>query len=215
MKIRFLLPIILITITITFSSCASKEKVIRERDETFIADINSFEVGTFHLYTTLGMGRPKISDFYVRFAPRTNYIFAKARIGIDVIEVGFSYPERLSLNQAKDQYISAYEAGTIPNTKPKNKNAISKGNVSVAWGSLGLTHEVETTYVTNTQYLEAGKPYFRIRLVQEEELSEEHIHSPALCIYISPSQWESIVEACNQECLVQMTDEILEQAEAF
>ena len=210
-----LITTITFCIIILFTSCASKQKVIRERSETFIADINSFEVGTFHLYTTLGVGRPKITDFYVSFAPRSNYLFAKARVGIDVIEIGFSYPERLKLNQAKEQYISAYEAGTIPDTKPKNKNAISKGDVSVAWGSLGLTHEVDTSYVTNTQYLEAGKPYFRIRLVQEEQQSEENVHSPALCIYISPSQWESIVEACDQERIVDMTDEILAEAEAF
>ena len=210
-----LITTITLCIIILFSSCASKQKVIRERSESFIADINSFEVATFHLYTTLGMGKPKISDFYVRFAPRTNYLYAKARIVIDVIEIGFSYHERLNIKDAKEKYILAYESGNIPNTKPTKKNAISKGNTSVAWGSLGLTHEVDTTYITNIQYLEADKPYFRFRFVQEEEVSGENVHSPALCLYISPSQWEQIMEACNQEHLVEMTDEILAQAEAF
>ena len=136
---------------ILLSGCASKEKVLRERDETFIADIDSFEVATLHLYTTIGsLGKPRISDFYFRFAPRTNYLFAKARVGIDLIEIGFSYPERLKVNQAKEEYIEAYESGNIPNVKPTKKNAISKGDVSVSWGSLGLTHEVLTTYITTT-----------------------------------------------------------------
>lgn len=198
------------------SCCASKQKVIRERNETFIADIDSFEVATFHLYTTIGsLGKPKISDFYIRFAPRTNYLYAKARVGIDVVEIGFSYPERLKINETKDKYILAYETGNIPDTKPTKKNSISKGDADLAWGSLGLTHAVSTTYITNTEYLEKDKPYFRFRFVQVEENTGDNIHSPALYVYISPAQWEQILEACNQERLIQLTDEILEQAEAF
>lgn len=198
-----------------FTACTSNQIVEQERSETFIADINSFEVGKFHLYTTLGLGRAKITDFYVSFAPRTNYILLKARIGIDAVEVGFSYPERQSLNMARETYILAYESDSIPNVKANKKNAISKGQATVAWGSLGLTHKVTTTYFTNYYYLEPKKPYFRIKFDQAEEKEGDKVNSPALSIYISPSQWEKILEACNQEHLVELTDEILSEAEEF
>ena len=213
---RFFLIISIFTSFIILTSCASKQIEKRERSETFIADINSFEIGTVHLYTTItAFGKPKISDFNIYFSPRTNYVFAKAKIGIDLVQIGFSYEERQKLNQAKEIYFFAYENNTIQNAKPTKKNSISQGNASVEWGSFGLSHEVMTTYMTNTQYLEPDKPYFRIKFIQKEEEQGDNVKSPALCIYISPSQWKKIVEVCNQEHLVEMTDEILAQAEAF
>ncbi len=215
MKIRFLLPIFLLTLIVALTSCASKEKPPRERDETFIANINPFDVETYHLYATVNIGKPKVSDFYVTFAPRTNYLFIKARLGIDVVRVGFSYEDRMMISEAANQYLEAYENGNIPNVKPTKKNAYSKGTVLFEWGATGLAHEVIPTYRTNAQYLEPNKPYFLISIDSMEEEGRDHISSPRIGIYISPSQWETIIEKCNQQNLEAMTDEILAEAEAF
>ena len=200
---------------VLLSGCASKQIIHRERTENFIADVDSFEVGKLHLYTSVGIARPKIHDYYVRFAPRSNYIYIKARVGIDIIEIGVPYSERKSLNAAKEKYLADYEAGNIPKTKPNKKNAISNGVVSIGWGAFGTGHDVMTTYMTNTQYLEENKPYFRIKLKSTDEEGNDHVSSPPLAIYISPSQWDQIYQMCSQESLVAQTDEILAQANAF
>lgn len=205
----------LIILTILLSSCASKEIEHRERSDEFIADINPFEIGVFHLYTTVNLKKPKVSDLTVTFAPRTNTIFVYGRVGLDVIRVGFPYDERLSINKAREEYLEQYTNSTIPNIRPNKKNAYSKGQAKIEWGLAGASHEVYTTYMTNAQYLELNKPYFRIYFDSKEEAGKEQVYSPRLSIYISPAQWEQILEACNQDRLVQMTDEILAQAEAF
>lgn len=200
---------------ITLTGCASKQKTPKERSETFIADINPFAVENFHLYTSKSINKPTISDFTVYFAPKTNYVLLSSKIGVNFVRIDFSYAERLALNEAKNKYLQAYESNSIPDEKPKKKNAYSTGKIQVSWGVAGLTHFVNTTYITHAYYLEPGKPYFRIEIEPAEEAGNEHVYSPSFCIYISPSQWESIVQACNQDNMVALTDAILEQAEAF
>lgn len=214
MKKQFLI-IILIT-SIFLISCASKEPAPpRERDETYIADINPFKVGEFHLYASFGLGKPKISDFTATFYPQTNYIYINSKIGIDKVEFCFSYSERVKLSQAKDKYLELYETNQLPTGKPKKKNAISSGNVYLNWGALGPAHQSYVSYYTNVEYILEGKPYFRILFEQAKENDGSGNSSPRVNVYISPAQWEQILEACNQDRLVQMTDEILAQAEAF
>ena len=151
----------------------------------------------------------------VTFAPRTNTIFVYGRVGMDVVRVGFSYEERVAINKAREAYIDQYTNSTIPNAKPNKKNAYSKGWAKVEWGLTGASHEVYTTYMTNAQYLEPNKPYFRIYFDSKEEHEKEQVYSPRLSIFISPAQWDQILELCNQDRLVELTDEILAQAEAF
>ena len=215
-SINILSTIVLsILLTIFLSACASTEKPPRERSETYIADVNPFEVETFHLYASLLTRKPKIHDFTVTFYPRTNYVFVKGRVGVDVVRFGFSYAERQSLLKAHDKYIEAYEASAIPNVKPNKKNAYSKGFAPVEWGVTGTPHSVYTTYMTNAQYLEKDKPYFKITFDPAEEEGREQISSPRLNIFLSPSQWETIIEVLGQEHLEEMTDAILEEANAF
>ncbi len=208
---------ILITISLLslFTACASKQKAPKERNEHYIADVNPFIVDTFHLYTSKNIGKPTISDFTVYFAPKTNYIMLSTKIGINFIRIDFSYEERKAFLEAKDIYIESYNSGTITKEKPTKKNAYSKGNIGISWGAAGLANYVDTTYKTHAYYLEPDKPYFRISIEPAEEEGNEHVYSPSFCIYISPSQWESIIEACNQDHLVALTDEILNQANAF
>ena len=203
-------------ITICTTACASKQlPVQKERSETFIADVNSFEIGTFHLYAaSSNVGKLKVTDLYFSFDPRTNCVLVTGRIGVNAIRLGFSYEERKELLKVKETYCFDYDAAAIPDTKPTKKNAYSTGNVSIEWGAMGLSHYVMTSYITNAQYLDENKPYFRILCNQSED-ERTQVYSPKLFIYISPSQWEKIIEVCNQERLIEMTDAILSEAEAF
>ncbi|MBO4639034.1 MAG: hypothetical protein J5710_04695 [Treponema sp.] len=204
-----------IILTTLFTSCASKEKPPRERDETFVADIGQFEIGTIHLYASYGMTQPRICDFNAVFYPRNNYIYFTTKIGIDKIELCFSYPERKNLSQAKDKYLELYTEGQIPNEKPKKKNALSTGNAYINWGTLGPSHQAYASYYTNIEYILDNKPYFRILFEQTKELDDSGNSSPRINIYISPAQWEQICEMCDQATLEAQVDEILEEAEAF
>ena len=204
-----------VILTISTTSCVTKKKIVHERNDSYIADLDAFGVETFHLYaSSSNIGKVKVSDFYVTFAPRTNYVLVTGRVGINTIRISFSYEERQSLLKAHDAYIAAFESSSLRDVKPTKKNAFTTGTAYVEWGAAGLGHEVETTYFTNTQFLEENKPYFLIQFNQTEEKISE-VYSPKLFIYISPSQWEKIIEACNQEHLISMTDKIVEEAEAF
>ncbi len=216
MKTRFLFPILLLTLTITLTACASKEKPPRERDETFVGDINPFNVGTFHLYASFGISRPKVCDFYATFYPRSNMLYLKGQVGIDIVQAGFSFNERKSISSAKDKYLESYTEGTIKKEKPTKKNAISTGYVPFNWGVLSPGYHTTTQYITNVEFILENKPYFRIQFQQTRgEGDDEGQSSPKTNIYISPSQWETIVQACNQARLEEITDEILEEANTF
>ena len=215
MKKSLLFIISIMLLTSLFTSCASKEKPPRERDETYIADINMFTVETFNLYSAFGMGQPKVQDFTFIFEPRTNYLYARGRIGIDQVEVAFSYKERQKILAAKDMYILEYETGNLTKKKPSKKNAYNTGSVPIRWGVAGLGHSTVTTYMTNVQYILKDKPYFRILFSPAKEDDGSENSSPKIMVYISPAQWEKIIEACNQERLVELTDAIIEEADEF
>ena len=216
MKTKLLLPLILLTLITSLTSCASKEKPPRVRDETFIADIPPFEVGTFHLYAAFGLTKPKIYDFTAYFYPRSNMLYFTGRIGLDALNVGFSFTERSNLVAAKDKYIEAYETSSLRNEKPTKKNAFSKGSVSFNWGTLSPGYLAYANYYSNVEFILDNKPYFRLLFESTKgEKPDDNISSPRINVYISPAQWEQIIETCNQDRMVQMTDEILAQAEAF
>ena len=216
MKKLFLLLLTFFTITL-FVSCAStsKETAPRERDETFIADISSFKLDTLHLYTQLKTGKPKINDLSLYFDPKTNFLIVNTKIGIDYVRLGFTYDERKALFEAYNKYIEDYENGTIPTEKPTKKNAYTTGMALIGWGVTNYSYEADSKYITNAYYLTAEKPYFRLYFNAGADFTDKSIYSPVFSIYISPAQWETILELCNQEALEARVDEILEEADAF
>ena len=208
--------IIIFTVLLTFSlcSCASKPKVSKQRSETYIADLDSFYVDELHLYTKTPMGEPRVTDIEVTFFPRTNIIGFKMKIGLDVIRVGFSYAERKRLYESALEYLDSYNSNTIQYSKPNKQNALLKSNTLLSWGVFGLTHDVNVKYYTNIEYLESEKPYYRIKFEATDD-PEDGSATPPFSIYISPSQWNSIFEICNQTELESKCEEILEKADAF
>ena len=160
------------------------------------------------------VGQPKISDFELTFSPRSNYIGVKAKIGLDVIKIGFPYADRQKFYETANNYIEAYNNGELKDEKPSKKNALIKGSLPMGWGVLGYSHDITVTYMVNIEYLEKNKPYFRIKFDAVSD-PEDGSTSPAFSIYISPSQWQTIFEMCDQESLEAQCDEIIAQAEAF
>ena len=217
MKKSFIFITSLLFLSIFLCGCASKQKQLKpvqERSETFIADINAFFLGNLHLYTKESINQPKISDFDVYFSPRTNSVFLNLKLGINVIQLEYSYAERKNVYEAAQRYLYNYENGLIVDEKATSKNAYYKGEVPVSWGVFGLTHSVTTKYRIHTEYLWIDRPYFRLRYEATKDTKEDS-SSPAFSIYISPSQWETIYEMCNQAALEAKVDEILVDAEAW
>ena len=198
MKTKLALSIFILTLFVTLSSCASKEPAPpRERDESFIADINPFSLETIHLYTQRKIGNPKPGDLALSFDPRTNYIYVSTKIGLDFVKIGLSYQERKSLYQAYNKYIEALNANAIPNEKPNKKNAYTTGYSVMYWGVAGYSYEANAPYMTNAYYMEPNKPYFRLTYSAGSDKNDSQIYSPSFNIYISPAQWEHIIELCN------------------
>ena len=214
MKTKFLLFVLVLLSIFSLSSCASKQKAPRERSETYIADLAPFYVDELHLYTKTTIGNPKITDIEVSFSPRSNAISFKMKIGLDVIRIVFSYSERQKLFNSAEQYIDDYNNDLLEDVKPTKKNALIKSELPVSWGVFGMTHDVKVKYITNVEFLEAKKPYYRIKFDATTD-PEDGSTTPAFCIYISPSQWQTIFEMCDQATLEARCDEIVEQAEAF
>lgn len=214
MKTRLLSFAFIIFSIFTITSCASKHKVVKERSDTFIADIDPFELDEIPLYASLALANPSPKTFVLDFYPRTNNISIEGRIAPDAINLVFDYAERQKLYEAAQQYIQAYEEGTIKKEKPSKKNVICKGNVPLMWGVIGLSHSLNVNYSANIEFLEPDKPYFRLKFDATDDYSDNS-SSPAINIYISPSQWKTLFEMCDQETLEARCDEIMEQAEAF
>ena len=200
---------------LVLTACASKNKPPRERDEFFIADISPMELDTIHLYASFGLSKPKISDFTVSFYPRTNVVYLKSRVGMDVIMIGFNYQARKDFAQARDMYLEAYKSGKIKREKPTKKNAFTKGYLPFGWGALSAGYHATVDYFTNVEYV-MEKPYFLLRLEATRGLGEDsNVSSPRTNIYISPAQWEQITQLCNQARLEELADQVLDEANKF
>ena len=138
----------------------------------------------------------------------------------DYQEEAFQNRAKLYLENAwlsvlnKCMNIQAYEEGSITDEKPTKKNALCTGNVPLMWGVVGLSHSLNVNYAANIEYLEPNKPYFRLKFDATDDYSDQST-SPAINIYISPSQWQTLFEMCDQATLEARCDEIVEQAEAF
>lgn len=215
MKKSTLFIFITIFTSLLFSACASKSKIVKkERSETFIADLDSFYMDEINLYSSLAMNNAKICNYEFDFYPRTNNISIQGKISVDAVYVVFSYAERVKLYNAAQEYLEAYQNGTIKNEKPTKKNAFFTSEAPIMWGVLGLSHSLKVKYSAHVEYLEPDKPYFRLKFDPTDDHSDNST-SPSFSIYISPSQWTRIFELCDQQSLEAKCDELLAEAEEF
>ena len=200
-----------------FVSCKSKEiteKPEIERTQEFIADINPIFLDTVNLYTKNSVNNPYIAEYNLYFSPRTNSVFINVTIGITSIRIVFSYSERNALYESVKKYLYNYENNLIIQEKPTSKNAYYKGTASIDWGVLALNYSTDTKYQTNVEYLWIDKPYYRLRFEATDD-KDKDASSPAFSVYISPTQWQTLFDLCNQQALEARCDEILAEADAF
>lgn len=214
-KLILIITSILFALSLTGCATTTKTTAPRERDETFIADIDSFEVESFNLLTAKKNNKTKVTQVNITFSPRTNNLFIDTKVGMNYIRIVLPYQERSAILEAHNKYLEQYDSNTIKNEKPSKKNAYSNGFSKIQWGTLGYAHSANAEYITNAYYLEPDKPYFRISFLQQESEKEKGTYSPITNIFISPAQWEKIYDVCKQEHLVQLVDDILMEAAEF
>ena len=200
------------------TSCASsKTKEPRQMDDTFLADLEDFDLGEISIQTSLNKNQPKVTQVSIQCTPRSNTIKFYFKLGMDTMGINFTYNERMALNQVFDEYITQINEGRLENRKPTKKNAYSIGNFTVAWGVLGLTHYVDTTYYTNYKFVEERKPYFIIQAESSVERTEsgQNYNSPTFTIYLSPAQIQKLREICSQQKLVDYVNSVYTDAYDF
>lgn len=97
---------------------------------------------------------------------------------------------------------------------------LNEGEIELSeWSSVGSNFSRKyglsgSKYSTLAEYLEENKPYFRLKFDATDDYTDNST-SPLFCIYVSPLQWQTIFELCDQETLEAHCDEIIEQGQAF
>lgn len=218
MKKSFILFLsVILTVLLFNTGCATKQESSEpvEQKYDFVADIDSFDIGSFNLLVSHNLTDEKITEIFLSFSPRTNCIIGKARIGANLVSFTFDYEQRIKMLDAVNQYKYEFENGKLTNRKPTKKNAYFIDKSFVSWGMLGYGHDVTTEFFTNVEFLEPTKPYFKIQFLSQEEPGYDDVYSPRFSIFISPSQWDKIIQACNQEDLEKKSTQVVDEAYEF
>lgn len=211
--------IILLTLfTVFITSCGStKIKPVREPDETYLADIDTFELGNVNCLTAFGKSKAKVTDIYFLINPRTNELILRFRLGIDLMELVYTYSERENIDNTFTTYLEDIQNPKLPNIKPNKKNSyLLVRDGYVGWGLTTIGHTVyNAEYFTNYEFLEPNKPYFKIQYYSAEEKDKKDVLSPYFAIYLTPAQIRKIREICNQNRIQEEVDKVLKEAYTF
>lgn len=211
--------IILLTLfTVFITSCGStKIKPVREPDEFYLADIAEIELGNINCLVAYGKSKAKVTDVYFYINPRTNEVCARFRLGIDVIELVYTYSERSNINNTFSTYLEDIQNPKLANRKTNKKNSYLVVNDGyVGWGLSSISHRVyDTTYFTNYEFLEPNKPYFKMQYYSSEEKDKKDVLSPFFAVYLTPAQIRKIREICDQNRIQEEVDKVLKEAYTF
>ena len=208
MKKIFQSTIILTLILFGFVSCASKKVDITD-DPNYLGNFDPFHVGKVMCLAETTFGKTKPIDVELYFVPRTNSFQSQFRDGMNNVCLIWTPEQRELLMSSIEKYITAYNGDVkMEDRKPKAKNAFETGKIEIYWGLAGYTRNTLANYYTNYEYLEENKPYFKINVSATPYPEEEHVSSPTVVLYFSPSQLENLIEVTDY-------DSILEQVKAL
>lgn len=204
-----LLSIFLCFMCMFVFSCVSTPKEIRESNPNFLGDFEPFYLGEVLCLSGSTLGNIKPLEVHLYFAPRTNDIQARFRSGMNNICLTWTPEERERLNSSIEKYIALYSGDKkMENRKPTKKNAFEVGKIEILWGLSGYTRDTLANYFTNYQYLEENKPYFKINVSATPYAEEEHVSSPSVELFFSPSQLETLIELTDYELILEKLKEL-------
>ena len=218
------IPIAAMTLTaacaLVFGSCAHTAVKSEQPDPDFLGDFDPIRLeDVMALRNSFGKIKPAQLRMY--FVPRTNIVEVHLRDGANAFVLMFDQSARQTLREAISLYAQAYERygsgehKAMEVRKPTAKNAFNRGPLSVAWGVLGTARSGSTHFRTNYEFLEKGKPYFLFTAEPADDRDASDVQSPALKLYFSPSQLETLLAVIDEQALRSEVDTLNEKAFTF
>lgn len=202
--------LLLLAASLMMTGCNTPPK---EKDpEFFIANVNGFRYDYLRCLLADTLNRPAVNDLVLYLYPKSNTLEVRWKNGGFLTCYDWSQKDRELITSCAETYLEAYNSGNLPVQKPKKKTAWWSGKLSVGWGLGDFTRAVDAKSYITYEYLEEGKPYFLIHSDPTETTNEEHVSSPKISIYLSPTQLQSLVDMMKQENLVASVNEIVEEA---
>ena len=205
-----------------FASCATikgGDADKAEADPNFIGDFDPIRLeDAMALRKVFGKIKPTVLRLY--FVPRTNIVEAHFRDGMNTLLM-FDENARNTIGEAGALYAASYgdyssgNANAMPVRKPTKKNVFNTGSVSVAWGVTAAARNGKSSFRTNYEFLEKNKPYFLLTAEPADDKEDSSAQSPAVHLYFSPSQLESLFEITGREALCEQVDELNKKAFTF
>lgn len=194
-----------------FTSCTTT-KTESEPDPYFLADMNAFEIGEVVGLTKQNLLKPKPANILVDFYPRTSSVAYSFRDGANKVYLIFSPEEFKNLSDSVNKYTELKEAEAFDKSyKPTRKNHFHRGKISILWGTIGYGREVTAPFDTNYEWVTVNNetnPFFRIEVKATSVPDEEHVNSPTVTVYFTPSQAKALISVVNM-------DEIMEEVNKF
>lgn len=205
-----------------FASCAGMRpnQAESEADPDFLGDFDPIRLENL-IALRSSFGKIKPAEIRLYLVPRTNIVEAHLRDGMNAVVLMLTAEQRRSLAEGINLYTQAYtayaagDAQALPQRKPGRKNAFNRGGLSVAWGVLSPSRNAETTFRTNYEYLEKGKPYFMLTAERADASDRSNTQSPLVNLYFSPAQLKALSEITSQETLQKEVDVLNEKAFVF
>ena len=197
---------------ITFTSC-STTKNSRENDPNYLGNFDPFYIGNVMCLTSTTFNNTKPATIDLYFAPRTNTIQSQFKDGMNNVCLMWTPEQCELLMKSIEEYIIAYNGDTkLENRKPKAKNAFETGKIEIYWGLGGYTRNTLANYYTNYEYLEENKPFFKINVSATPYPEEEHVSSPTVELYFSPSQLENLVATTDYSLIMEQLEQLQKEA---
>ncbi len=213
-----ILSFLLLAGIVLFTSCKTTRLTPqRQPDEFFLADLNEMDLGTISCLTAFGKTKTKATDVTFSINPRTNELVVRFRLGIDVIELVYTYAERNKINDTITTYLEDVKDSNLAHRKPNKKNSyILFKDGYVGWGLTLISHRVyDVLYFTNYEFLENNKPYFKMQYYSSKEKEKKDIGSPYFAIYLTPVQLRKIREICDQDAIMEKVNAKLSAVYTF
>jgi len=150
----------------------------------------------------------------VYFVPRNNCVEFYFRDIANEICFSFNKNERSKITSACETFLKQYEEKTVPHNKVNAKTAYIKSTCALWFGVLSPEIECSNTdYYINVEFINK-RPYLLLKFVPSR-CDKTDAFTPAISLYLSPSQTRDFIEILDQEYLLDLLTELEEKAYTY
>lgn len=152
-------------------------------------------------------------DISFIFEPQINTVKFHHKLLGDNIWIYLTKDNRVALQQAIKQYLTAFDEKNLTPEGAKKKSAFGKTDVFMTWGLVGAAHEAVPTLRFDYQFITPQRPYFI--LANATVQSVDGANCPAIRIAISPAQCKDILKILDEQSLLNLVAELKIEYEKF